>query len=159
MSSAAAAQNALIGVFRQDLLEPVARVMQQLGARHVMAVHSEDGMDEISVTAATHVAELKDGEINSFQITPEQFDIPRGDLSEIVVNNADESLQLMQQVLDNHPGTARNIVTLNAGAAIYVAGLSADLSAGIDLADKVIADGSARQKLQDLIRLSNDPGA
>ena len=159
LTNPAAAPNALIGVFNRDLLEPMAQVMQQLGARHVMAVHSEDGMDEISVTAATDVAELKDGAINSYQITPEQFGISRGELAEIKVNNADESLQLMQQVLDNQPGTARDIVALNAGAAIYVAGLTADLGAGIDLANKVITDGSARQKLQDLVRLSNELAA
>lgn len=155
LTNPAAAPNELIGVFSEELLEPLARVLQQLGARHVMAVHSEDGMDEISVTAATHVAELKDGKINSYKITPEQFDITRGDRTEILVNNPEESLQVMKQVLDNQPGTARSIVAFNAGAAIYLAGVAADLRAGIDLADKVIADGSARQKLQDLIQLSN----
>jgi len=159
LTNPASAPNALIGVFNKDLLQPLVQVMQRLGARHVMAVHSEDGMDEISVTSATHVVELRNGQINSYQITPEQFDIPRGDRKEILVNNAEESLQLMQQVLENQPGTARNIVVFNAGTAIYLAGVTTDLRAGIDLADKVIADGSARRKLRDLIQLSNELAA
>lgn len=156
LTNPAAAPNELLGVFSKELLVPMTQVLQQLGARQVLAVHSEDGMDEISISAATDVAELKEGVISCYQITPEQFGIPRGELSGIKVNDTAESLQLMQQVLDDQTGAARNIVTLNAGAAIYVAGLTADLKAGIDLADQVITNGSARQKLQDLIRLSNE---
>ena len=159
LTNPAAAPNELLGVFSKELLVPMAQVLQQLGARHVLAVHSEDGMDEISLSAATDVAELKNGAIRSYRITPEQFGIARGDRTRIVVSNAADSLQFMQQVLDNQPGPARDIVLLNAGAAIYAAGLTTDIKAGIDLANKVIMDGSAKQKLQGLIQLSNQLAA
>ena len=155
LTNPARAPNALIGVYTNDVLAPVAEVMKNLGAIHVCVVHSEDGLDEISISAATNVAELKDGKITTYRITPNQFGIDRGDRSALVVNNVDESLQLMQQVLDNQPGPARNIVLFNAGAAIYVAGLAADLKAGIGQAGKVIADGSARRILADLVHLSS----
>lgn len=147
--------NELMGVFSKKLIKPMAQVLQQLGAKHVMAVHSEDGLDEISISAATNVAELKDDEITTYQITPEQFGIDRGNRAEIQVSNADESLILMKAVLDNQSGAARNIVLFNAGAAIYLAGQAEDFKGGIELADKAITDGSARQKLDDLIQLSN----
>jgi len=155
LTNPARTPNALIGVYTNDVLTPVAEVMKSLGANHVCVVHSEDGMDEISISAATNVAELKDGKISIYQITPGQFGIDRGDRSSLVVNNVDESLQLMQQVLNNLPGPARNIVLFNAGAAIYVAGLAADLKAGIAQAGKVLADGSAKRILADLIQFTS----
>ena len=154
LTNPAEAPNELMGVFSKDLVVPMAQVLQHLGARHVMVVHADDGLDEISITAATQVAELKHGAITTYQITPEQFGFSRGKLAEIQVADAGASLRLMQEVLDNQPGPARDIVSLNAGAAIYLAGVASDLHGGIKLAERVLADGSARQKLQDLIQFT-----
>ncbi|MBF8269862.1 MAG: anthranilate phosphoribosyltransferase [Gammaproteobacteria bacterium] len=159
LTNPAEAPNELMGVFSKDLVLPMAQVLQQLGARHVMVVHAEDGLDEISIAAATQVAELKDGAITTYHITPEQFGFGRSKLTEIQVTDAGTSLQLMQQVLDNRPGPARDIVLLNAGAAIYVAGVTGDLQHGIELAGQVLADGSARQKLHDLIQFARQIAA
>ena len=158
LTNPAEAPNELMGVFSKDLVVPMAQVLQHLGAMHVMVVHADDGMDEISISAATQVAELKDGAITTYQITPEQFGFSRGQLAAIQVADAGASLSLMQQVLDNRPGPARDIVLLNAGAAIYLAGIARDLKNGIEVAARVIADGSARQKLQDLIRYTRQSG-
>ncbi|MEX2525115.1 MAG: anthranilate phosphoribosyltransferase [Gammaproteobacteria bacterium] len=146
--------NALVGVYIMDIVEPLTEVMRKLGADHVLIVHSHDGMDEISICDRTRVAELKDGSIKSYDISPEEFGLARHDRSEITVNGVDESLSLMQSVLDNKAGAARDIVVFNAGAAIYAAGLAPDLQTGVDTAGRVIADGSAKQKLADLIELT-----
>lgn len=146
--------NALVGVYTINIVEPLAEVMQRLGAYHVLIVHSHDGMDEISICDRTRIAELKDGSIKCYDIAPEEFGLTRHDRSQITVNGIDESLALMQAVLDNETGAARDIVVFNAGAAIYAAGLAPDLKAGIDRADSVIEDGSAKQKLADLIELT-----
>lgn len=155
LTNPAEAPNELMGVYRYELVKPLAEVLQQLGAKHVMVVHSEDGMDEISISAATDVAELKNDKISTYQISPEQFGLNVGDRSEIQVNGAEESLEIMKAVLNNKAGVAKDIVLLNAGAAIYVAGLTNDLQQGIEKADEVISNGSARQKLDELITLTN----
>jgi anthranilate phosphoribosyltransferase len=157
LTNPAAAQNELLGVYSRDLVEPMCRVMQHLGARHVMVVHAEDGLDEISIAAPTAVAELKDGAISSYQITPEQFDVNRGRLADIQITDRSASLRMMQQVLENHPGPARDIVCLNAGAAIYLAGVAGDMRSGVLLADRAISSGAARQKLLELIQLTRRP--
>jgi anthranilate phosphoribosyltransferase len=128
--------------------------MQNLGARHVLVVHSHDGMDEISVSDDSHIAELRDGAIRCYDVTPEEFGLAWHARADITVAGVDESLAVMQAVLDNQPGAPRDIVAFNAGAAIYAAGLAPDLQAGIDMAGRVIADGSARAKLAELARLS-----
>ncbi len=155
LTNPAGAPNQLLGVFSDELVEPIARVLQKLGSHHVMVVHSQDGMDEISIGAATHVAELKDGEVRDYVITPEEFDFPRSDISALKVDSAEESLAIIRRVFDNEPGPARDIVAFNAGAAIYVAGLADDLTLGIEVAHDVIADGTARKRLEDLAELSN----
>ncbi len=129
-------------------------MLNKLGSKHVLVVHAEDGMDEISIGAPTHVAELKDGRINSYTITPEQFDLARGDIASLAVDSAEASLAVVRAVLQNQPGPARDIVLLNAGAAIYAADLVPDLEAGIKKAADVIADGSALAKLDALVKLS-----
>lgn len=154
LTNPAFAPNELMGVFSRDLVETMAQVLQQLGARRVMVVHSEDGMDEISISAATNVSELNNGVISSYQITPEEFNIDRGDRSDILAKDVKGSLGLMFNVLDNKPGAARNIVLFNAGAAIYLAGLANDLAAGIELADEAIRNGTARKKLDELVHLT-----
>lgn len=156
LTNPAEVPNQLMGVFDGDLIVPLAEVLQKLGSEHVMVVHSEDGMDEISISAPTNVAELKNGTITSYQISPEQFGLSRSRLSEITVNDPNQSLEMMHAVLDNQAGACKDIVLLNAGAAIYTAGLSQDLGNGIRKADEVISNGIARQKLDELVRLTNE---
>jgi anthranilate phosphoribosyltransferase len=111
-------------------------------------------MDEISIGAPTFVAEMKQGKITTYMLTPEQFSISRGDVSQLIVEDAEQSLVLMRQVFDNTPGPATDIVALNAGAAIYVSGLAKSLDAGIKQAQETIASGTAREKFEALIKLS-----
>jgi len=155
LTNPAGAPNQLLGVFSSDLVEPLAEVLHKLGSNHVLVVHAEDGMDEISVGAATRVAELRDGQISTYTITPEQFGVERADIKQLVVSSAEESLAIINGVLENQPGAARDIVMLNAGAAIYAAGLADTLDAGIRKADTVIATGKAKEKLDALVKLSN----
>jgi anthranilate phosphoribosyltransferase len=155
LTNPAGAPNQLLGVFSSDLVEPLAEVLNKLGSNHVLVVNAEDGMDEISVGAPTHVAELKDGQVSTFTITPEQFGVERADINQLVVTSAAESLAIISDVLDNQPGPARDIVMLNAGAAIYAAGLADSLEAGIHKADAEITSGKAKQKLDALVKLSN----
>jgi anthranilate phosphoribosyltransferase len=154
LSNPAGAENQLIGVFSRDWVEPLAQVLKKLGSNHVLVVNAEDGLDEISIGAATTVAELKDGAVCTFSIAPEQFGFTRADLSTLAVDGIESSLEMLISVLENQPGPARDIVTLNAGAAIYAANITDSLTAGISKARKVIADGAAQAKFADLIRLS-----
>ncbi len=154
LSNPAGSPNQLIGVFSEDWLEPLARVLNKLGSEHVMVVHAEDGLDEISIGADTSVAELKNGEISIYKVSPEQFGIQRGDLSSLAVDSAEDSLKILRSVLENQLGPARDIVALNAGAAIYAANLTNSLAAGVDRARQVLESGSAKQKLDDLIALT-----
>lgn len=155
LTNPAGAANQLLGVFEDELVEPLAEVLNKLGSNHVMVVHSEDGMDEISIGAATKVAELKDGKVTNYTITPEQFGFTRTNISELAVNSAEESLVVIKNVLDNVAGPAKDIVKFNAGAAIYVAGLADSLADGIEKAEEVIANGKAAAKLAALVDLSN----
>jgi len=155
LTNPAGAPNQLLGVFEDALLEPLAEVLNKLGSNHVMVVHSKDGMDEISIGAATNVSELKDGKVTSYTITPEEFGFTKTNISELAVSGADESLAVIKKVLNNEAGPARDIVTFNSGAAIYVAGLADSLKSGIEKAAEVIASGTAKAKLDELIKLSN----
>ena len=156
LTNPAGAPNQLLGVFEDALVEPIAEVLNKLGSNHVMVVHSEDGMDEISIGAATNVSELKDGKITSYQITPEQFGFAKTNISELAVSGAEESLAVIQKVLNNENGPAKDIVKFNSGAAIYVAGLASSLAEGIEKAEEVIASGAAKAKLDELVNLSNN---
>jgi len=154
LTNPAGVPNLLLGVFAEELLEPLAEVLQRLGARHVMVVHSRDGLDEISIGDKTEVAELKEGAIRRYSIRPEEFGMQRSALETIQVADAAQSLAMIRSVLEDHPGPARDIVTLNAGAAIYTAGLADDLKAGIEKARAAIASGEARNRLDRLIIVS-----
>ncbi len=158
LTNPAGAPNQLIGVYSPQWVESVAQVLAQLGGKHVLVVHSDDGMDEISIAAPTQVAELKDGKISAYSIAPEQFGMVRGDKSKLTVKNAQESLEKVRAVLNNIPGPERDIVALNSGAALYVAGLASSLQAGVQLAQQVIASGAARDKLNALVKLSSSLG-
>jgi anthranilate phosphoribosyltransferase len=154
LTNPAGVPNQLLGVFSSDLVEVMAQVLQRLGSRHVMVVHSRDGLDEISVGEQTDVAELKDGQIRRFSIQPEDFGIKRSALDKLKVADAAESLSMIRGVLEDKPGPARDIVMLNAGAAIYTAGIAPDLKTGIAKADEAIASGEARNRLDRLVVLT-----
>jgi len=154
LTNPAGAPNQVLGVFSKDLVEPMARVLQQLGSEHVLVIHAEDGLDEISIGAPTFVAELKDGEVQTYTIRPEQFGLDTGKLADLEVNSAAESLQIIRDVFSNTTGTAKDIVVLNAGAAIYAAGLADTLQQGITTASDVIASGEAMTKWTALAKLT-----
>ena len=154
LTNPAGVPNQLLGVFSDELLEPIAEVLRRLGSRHVMVVHSRDGLDEISIGDKTEVAELKDGQVHRFAIQPEEFGVTRSSLDSIRVGGPEDSVKTIIGVLDNRPGPARDIVMLNAGAAIYVAGLAGSLREGIEKADQAISSGEARTRLDRLVVLT-----
>lgn len=151
LTNPAGAPNQVLGVFSKDLVEPLAHVLQRLGSEHVLVVHAEDGMDEISIASPTFVAELKDGEVSSYTIQPEDFSMVRADLAQIRASDAAHSLEIIKAVFNNTDGPAKDIVCLNAGAAIYAAGLASSLAEGVKRAQEVIASGSVSEKLEQLI--------
>jgi anthranilate phosphoribosyltransferase len=154
LTNPAGAKRQVMGVFHRDLTCLLARVLQRLDSEHVLVVHGADGMDEISFAGDTYVAELKDGQVQEYVLNPQQFGLPLHDVQSIRVQNAEQSKQLLLAVLGGKTGPARDIVLLNAGAAIYVAGLGANLTAGIACASRMIDSGDANEKLQQLIVLS-----
>ncbi len=155
LTNPASAPNQVIGVFDEQWLEPMAEVLKTLGSRHVLVVHAEDGLDEISTGAATRVAELRDGAITAYTISPDQFGLPTTPLDAVKVESAQQSLEIIREVLANQAGPARDIVQMNAGAAIYAAGLTEALDAGIDKAGKVLSSGKAAEKLDALVALTH----
>jgi anthranilate phosphoribosyltransferase len=154
LTNPAGAPNQVLGVFSDELLDPMANVLQRLGSRHVLVVHAHDGLDEISIGDKTEVAELKEGRVRRFSIQPEEFGLKRAPIRELRTTDAQESLAMIRSVLEDHPGPARDIVQLNAGAAIYAAGLADSLAEGVKKADEAIASGEARNRLDRLVILS-----
>lgn len=155
LTNPAGAPNQVIGVFDDAWLVPLAQVLARLGSEHVLVVHSEDGMDEISIGAMTKVAELKEGKVSTYVVVPEQFGMQRAAIDALKVSDAQHSLAMIRAALDNTPGPARDIVALNAGAAIYAAGLAETLEQGVRKASDAIASGAARAKLEALIKFTN----
>ena len=155
MTNPANAHRQVMGVFDQSLTNKLAKVLQQLGSEHVLVVHGADGMDEISFTGDTFVAELKNGEVTEYLMNPAQWGLGLHDVKDIQIQNAEESKAMILAVLNGKPGAARDIVLLNAGAAIYVSGLVDTMQAGIEKAAAVIDSGAALQKLHQLISYSN----
>ena len=154
LTNPAAAPNQVIGVFSRKWLNPLAETLKQLGSNHVLVVHSEDGMDEISISTKTFITELKNGEIKNYEISPDNFGIKKHNIAELSVYNINESLTMMKSVLDNNDNAAKAIVSINAGAAIYAAGISDSIKDGIDKALDVIESGAAKKKLEMLIQHS-----
>ena len=154
LTNPAGADNQVLGVFHPDLVGIMARVLQRLGSRHVLVVNGADGMDEISINSDSYIAELKGGEIREYTVTPEQFGMNRASNDLLRVENAEQARTMLTSVLDNQSGAPRDIVQLNAGAAIYVAGLCGSLSDGITRAGEIIASGAAKTKLEQLIEFS-----
>jgi anthranilate phosphoribosyltransferase len=154
LTNPAGAPNTLMGVFHPDLVGIQVRVMQQLGADHVMVVWGKDGMDEISLGAATMVGELKDGQITEYEIHPEDYGLQMVSNRGLRVADAAESKEMVLEALADTPGTPREIVTLNAGAALYTANLAGSVADGIGRAREAIASGAARAKLDEFVNFT-----
>lgn len=155
LTNPAGAPNQVLGVFSAYWLNLLAQVLGRLGSRHVMVVHADDGLDEISIGAATQVAELKNGSVSCYRISPEQFGMQTGGGDTLGVADAAASLAMINAVFDDTPGPARDIVLLNAGAAIYVSGVADSLGSGVEMARRALSSGAARRKFQQLIEMSN----
>lgn len=141
----------VIGVYDKSLLLPFAKVLQRLGVQRLMVVHAEDGLDEISIASLTHVAELKDGVITQWQIDPFDYDMDHSDLKDLAVDSAQDSLNVIRAVFANDGSAAQDIVCLNAGASIYVAGLANSYAEGVTIARRVIVEGRAQAKFNEFI--------
>ncbi len=152
LTNPAGAPNQLMGVFHPDLVGIMARVLQRLGSRHVLVVHGSDGLDEITLAGDTLVAELKDGEVREYRIHPSQFGIAEHDGSMLKAQSREMSQAILQRVLANEPGPARDIVLMNAGAALYAADVADSLADGIERAREALASGRAAQKLEQFVQ-------
>ncbi|MBP7133035.1 MAG: anthranilate phosphoribosyltransferase [Aquabacterium sp.] len=148
LTNPAGAPNQLMGVFHTDLVGIMARVLQRLGSDHVLVVHGRDGLDEITLSGDTLVAELKNGQINEYTVHPSQFGFAEHDGSMLKANNRETSIAIMRAVLDNQPGPARDIVLLNAGAAIYAANVADSLGEGVERARDALSNGRAADRLR-----------
>ena len=155
LTNPAKAPNQVMGVYDKSLIEPIANVLKGLGSRHVMVVHSADGLDELSIADKTYVAELKEGVVTTYTIHPEELGFVLGDLNDIKAGDAKDSLNIIKGAFSGKEGAARDIISLNAGAAIYVCGLTDSLISGIERSRLALSDGSAQQKLDDYIKISN----
>jgi len=151
LTNPASAPAVLMGVFHPDLVGIQARVLRELGTARAMVVWGRDNMDEISLGAGTLVGELRDGKVREYEIHPEDFGIAMSASRNLRVDGPEQSIALLRSVLDNQPGPALDIVVLNAGAALYVAGVASDIADGVARARAVVADGSARARLQQYV--------
>ena len=154
LTNPAGAKNQVMGVFHSDLVGIQVRVLQRLGSNHVMVVYGLDGLDEISISGETMIGELAKGEINEYLFHPSQMGLELFDRRAIQVHTVDESKAMILAVLENQPGPAHNIVALNAGAAIYVAGVAASFKAGVERAQAANRSGAAKKKLEDFVAFS-----
>ena len=152
LTNPAGAPNQLMGVFHPDLVGIMARVLQRLGSRHVLVVHGSDGLDEITLSGDTLVAELKDGEVREYRINPGQFGIAEHDGSMLKAQTREMSQAILHRVLANEPGPARDIVLMNAGAALYAADVADSLADGIERARSALASGRAAEKLDQFVQ-------
>jgi anthranilate phosphoribosyltransferase len=155
LTNPAGAPNILMGVFHADLVGIQVRALQRLGAQHALVVYGRDGMDEVSLGAATLVGELKDGEVREYEIHPEDFGMVMASNRALRVETAEESKAMLLGVLNNQSGPAKDIVVLNAGVALYAANVVATMKAGVMLAQSAIESGAAKAKLDGLVALSN----
>jgi anthranilate phosphoribosyltransferase len=157
LTNPASAPNQVIGVFDGKWLEPLARVLASLGSRHVLIVHADDGLDEISIGAPTEIVEYREGTFKTFRVAPEEFGLARADIKSLAVESAAQSLAIIKDVFAGKQGPASDIVALNAGAAIYCAGVAATLKDGIERAQAAIASSAAMTKLDALVRCTGAP--
>ena len=154
LTNPASAPNILMGVFHPDLVGIQIRALQRLGAEHALVVYGKDGMDEVSLGAATVVGELKNGEITEYEIHPEDFDMPMASARSLRVETPEQSKAMLLGVLDNQAGPARDIVILNAGAALYAANVAATVGEGIAKARAALESGAAKARLQQLVAIT-----
>jgi anthranilate phosphoribosyltransferase len=159
LTNPASAPNILMGVFHPDLVGIQVRALQRLGAEHALVVYGRDGMDEVSLGAATMVGELKNGEITEYEIHPEDFGVPMASNRAFKVETPQESLAMMRDVLDNKAGPARDVVVLNSGAALYAANVAGSIREGIAKARAALESGAARAKLEQLVSASKALGS
>ncbi|MFN6100508.1 MAG: anthranilate phosphoribosyltransferase [Burkholderiales bacterium] len=157
LTNPASAPNILMGVFHPDLVGIQVRALQRLGAEHAVVVYGRDGMDEVSLGAATLVGELKNGEITEYDIHPEDFGLTMASHRALRVENAQDSRSMLEAVLDNQPGPALDIVALNAGVALYAANVAPTMAAGLALAQQALASGSAKAKLAQFVDYTQRP--
>ncbi|MDQ3186038.1 MAG: anthranilate phosphoribosyltransferase [Pseudomonadota bacterium] len=158
LTNPAGAKNQVLGVFHPDLVGILARVLQRLGSHHVMVVHGKNGqggLDEITVAGETWIAELRRGEVTEYAVKPEDFGMKTAAIETIQVQDSTQSREMLISVLDNQPGPALDVVLLNAGAAIYVAGVAESLEQGVEKARTAVESGAAKAKLRELVELSN----
>jgi anthranilate phosphoribosyltransferase len=156
LTNPAGAKNQVMGVFHPDLVGIQVRVLHRLGSKHVMTVHGLDGLDEISISGETLVGELVNGEVNEYRLHPSQVGLELYDRRAIEVHTVEDSKEMILAVLGNQPGPARSIAALNAGAAIYVAGVAKTFKSGVEHALKAIESGDARRKLDDLVAFTKN---
>ena len=157
LTNPAGAPNILMGVFHPDLVGIQVRALQRLGAEHALVVYGRDGMDEVSLGAATLVGELQNGEITEYEIHPEDFGLTMASNRALRVETPEQSRAMLLGVLDNQAGAPRDIVIFNAGVALYAANVSRDIAGGIELARQAIESGAARARLQQFIAFSKAP--
>jgi anthranilate phosphoribosyltransferase len=155
LTNPARAKHQVLGVFDKKWVEPMAQVLKSLGSQHVLVVHAEDGLDEISIGSESYVAELNNGEITTYTVQPEDFGLQRANIEQLAVSDAKQSLAIITAIFAGETGAARDIVCLNAGAAIYAADIAPSLTQGIKLAQQHIDNGSAKQKLDEFITCTN----
>jgi anthranilate phosphoribosyltransferase len=154
LTNPAGAPNQLLGVFHPDLVGIQVRVLERLGSRHVLVVYGKDGMDEVSLGAATMVGELKNGEVREYEIHPEDFGLSMVSNRGLRVGNAGESRAMVLEALENTPGTPREIVVLNAGVALYAADVAGSIDDGIRMAREAIASGAAKKRLDAFVAVT-----
>ena len=147
LTNPAGAPNQLMGVFHPDLVGIMARVLQRLGSDHVLIVHGRDGLDELTLSGDTLVAELRNGDITEYTVHPAQFGLAEHDGTLLKAGNREASMAIMRAVLENQHGPARDIVLLNAGAAIYAANVADSLADGVERAREALASGRAAERL------------
>lgn len=158
LTNPAGAKNQVLGVFHPDLVGILARVLQRLGSDHVMVVHGgngQGGLDEITIAGETRIGELRCGEVTEYTVKPEDFGLKAAAIETIQVQDSAQSREMLISVLDNQPGPALDVVLLNAGAAIYVAGVAKSLVQGVEKARAAIESGAAKAKLRELVKFSN----
>jgi anthranilate phosphoribosyltransferase len=159
LTNPASAPHILMGVFHPDLVGIQVRALQRLGAQHALVVYGRDGLDEVSLGAATLVGELKDGEVREYDIHPEDFGLSMSSNRALRVETPEQSRAMLLGVLDNQSGAARDIVVLNAGVALYAANVVPNIEAGIARAREVLASGAAKAKLDQLVTVAHQLSA
>jgi anthranilate phosphoribosyltransferase len=152
LTNPAGARRQVMGVYAESLVEPIARVLAELGSEHALVVHGLDGLDEVTTTAATRVGEVRDGRVEVYEVTPERFGVARAELADLAGGNPEENARAMERVLGGEPGALANVTALNAGAALYVGGAAESWEAGVERAREVLASGAGMAKLEALRR-------